>query len=145
MDRRAFLAGSVTLAATALAGCGAAGRSASGPGSNGDYDVGMSNVDFLPTELTVDPGTTVVWKNTSSSQHTVTAYGAAIPDEADYFTSGGYPSQEVAEDAWIDGEGGIVQGDTYEHTFEVPGTYEYYCIPHETAGMRGTVVVSDES
>jgi plastocyanin len=141
MDRRAFLASGVAVTATALAGCGAAGRS----GSEADHDVGMSNVEFLPAEVTVDPGTTVVWKNTSSSQHTVTAYGAAIPGNADYFASGGFSSQVAAEDAWVDGEGGIVQSDTYEHTFEVPGTYEYYCIPHETAGMRGTVVVSDKS
>jgi plastocyanin len=28
------------------------------------------------------------------------------------------------------------------HTFDVPGTYQYFCIPHEMAGMTGTVVVT---
>jgi plastocyanin len=35
----------------------------------------------------------------------------------------------------------IQSGDTFDVTFEQPGTYEYYCIPHESAGMKGTIVV----
>lgn len=140
MDRRTFLATGTAVAATALAGCGAQASRGSG-----DYDVGMSNVDFLPSKVTVAPGTTVVWKNTSSSQHTVTAYGSLIPDEADYFASGGFESQQAAQQGWLQGEGGIVQNETYEHTFEVPGTYRYFCVPHETAGMKGRVVVSENA
>ncbi len=30
---------------------------------------------------------------------------------------------------------------TYTHTFDVPGTYKYFCQPHEAAGMAGTIVV----
>jgi plastocyanin len=33
------------------------------------------------------------------------------------------------------------EGETFEVTFEVPGTYRYVCLPHEDHGMRGTVVV----
>lgn len=32
-------------------------------------------------------------------------------------------------------------GFEYEYTFDVPGTYEYYCEPHRSAGMVGTIVV----
>ncbi|QLG64062.1 plastocyanin/azurin family copper-binding protein [Halorarum salinum] len=35
-------------------------------------------------------------------------------------------------------------GETYEHTFEVEGEYGYFCIPHEGAGMVGTVTVDGD-
>ena len=30
---------------------------------------------------------------------------------------------------------------TFYHVFSQPGTYHYVCTMHETAGMRGTVIV----
>jgi hypothetical protein len=38
-------------------------------------------------------------------------------------------------------EGG--SGGTFSYTFEEPGRYDYYCIPHESLGMVGSVTVSD--
>lgn len=38
-------------------------------------------------------------------------------------------------------EGG--SGGTFSYTFEEPGRYDYYCIPHESMGMIGSVTVSD--
>ncbi|WP_241997224.1 plastocyanin/azurin family copper-binding protein [Halorubrum sp. SD626R] len=35
----------------------------------------------------------------------------------------------------------MAPSENYEHTFEEPGTYEYFCIPHEGSGMVGTVRV----
>ncbi len=32
-------------------------------------------------------------------------------------------------------------GDTYEHTFDTPGRYDYLCSPHILPGMRGTFTV----
>ena len=32
-------------------------------------------------------------------------------------------------------------GQSYVHTFETTGEHAYVCIPHEAAGMEGTVVV----
>jgi plastocyanin len=32
-------------------------------------------------------------------------------------------------------------GATFDYTFTVPGTYHYFCVPHEKAGMVGTIVV----
>lgn len=32
-------------------------------------------------------------------------------------------------------------GATFEHTFEVKGTYDYFCIPHESIGMMGSMTV----
>lgn len=140
MDRRAFLA-TLTAGATAgLAGCGVG----SGGSPSGDYDVGMSASAFLPRELTVSVGETVRWKNTNSRAHTVTAYEAGIPDGARYFASGGFESEQAARDGFYERfDGAIVSDATYEHTFEVAGTHQYFCIPHERGGMLGTVVVED--
>lgn len=133
MDRRRFLVTAGSAATLALSGCTS--------GDSADYDVGMSPASFNPPEYTVEAGDEVVWKNTSSRTHTVTAYEGGIPETAAYFASGGYDSEDVARRAWQDFDGGITAGDTYSHTFEVPGEYLYFCIPHEQGGMRGTIVV----
>ena len=39
------------------------------------------------------------------------------------------------------GEGAVQSGHSYVRTFETTGTHEYYCIPHEAAGMAGKVIV----
>src|SRR5215472_6531241 len=88
---------------------------------------------FEPKTVTIKPGETVVWKNVSDLTHSVTdvsslattAQDAALPPNAKEFNSGLIPP-----------------GKDYSYTFTVPGTYKYFCIPHEEAGMVGTVVVS---
>jgi plastocyanin len=35
------------------------------------------------------------------------------------------------------------RGATFEHVFTVPGVYDYFCKPHEMAGMVGRIVVGD--
>lgn len=136
MNRRAYLA-SVTGVAVASSGCLGLFED--------DYEVGMSPMAFEPETLTVEPGTTVVWKNTSSRGHTVTAYENAIPGDAEYFATGGFETQAAARDAWNTlGEDGIIgPGQTFSYTFEIPGQYDYFCIPHETEGMVGSVVVEE--
>jgi plastocyanin len=142
MDRRSFLATGAAVAATALSGCGVAGESR----TNTDYDVGMSTARFKPGEVTVPVGDTLVWKNTSSHAHTVTAYEAKLPDDADFFASGEFDSQKAAQEEWRSGSGGaIYSGESYEHTFEMPGEYPYFCIPHEANGMVGTVRVVEST
>ncbi len=138
MNRRRVLAGlgGVTLG---LSGClGVLGQGC----SEEEFHVGMTPTAFDPAEVTVDAGTTVVWLNDSDRAHTVTAVPGR-PDGAEYFASGGYDSLEAARDAWQDGGGAIYTCETYEHTFEVPGEHPYLCIPHESAGMYGTVVVEE--
>ncbi|KTG10013.1 halocyanin [Haloprofundus marisrubri] len=138
MKRRTFLAAAGAAGITALAGCGSAG----GQGQN--YDVGMTAMAFDPAEITVSVGEEVVWQNTSTRDHTVTAYENSIPKEAEYFASGDYESEQAARDAWRSEFGGALNnGDTFAHTFEVPGRYEYVCIPHERSGMVGSVIVEE--
>jgi plastocyanin len=135
MDRRRMLATLGAAFATGGAGC-----TAVGVGST-DGDVGMTAVAFEPATFTVAPGEEVVWYNNSARAHSVTAYEDGIPAAADYFATGGYDSEAAAREAWDGMNGSIENGEQYAHTFEVPGTYNYFCIPHERAGMVGQIVV----
>ncbi|GAA0198352.1 plastocyanin/azurin family copper-binding protein [Haladaptatus pallidirubidus] len=140
MNRRAFLAGVAGSASAALAGCtGILNTGSDAP----DGDIGMGSVSFNPKEFEVEVGETVVWVNTDMRNHSVTAYEAGIPEGAEYFASGGFESEQAARDAWRNGNGTINPNTTYEHTFEVPGEYAYFCIPHESGGMSGTIVVTE--
>jgi plastocyanin len=110
----------VILSAIALTAC-------SGNGSSGTSVDMTSAQTFDPDKLTV-----------SSESHTVTAYEP--PAGTEYFASGEASSEEAARDQVA--EGLLDAGDTFEFTFDEPGTYRYFCIPHEDQGMVGTIVVS---
>lgn len=131
MHRRAFLA----TGAAALSG-GCLGVLA----GDDDYDIGMASQAFEPETIEVSVGTEVVWRNTNSRAHTVTAYESALPEGADFFATGGFESEDAAREAWRDdGSGNIYGGETFSYTVEVPGTYDYFCIPHESGGMVGRI------
>lgn len=96
---------------------------------------------FEPQRLTVTVGEEVTWTNESAESHTVTAYEDELPSGADYFASGGASSEVQARDEL--GQGLLGEGETFEITFDRPGTYSYFCIPHEDVGMLGTIVVEE--
>lgn len=96
---------------------------------------------FDPRTITVQTGETVMWVNDAGDAHTVTAYGDSLPDDAPYFSSGGFPNEAAARDELS--EGLISNGGSYQVTFDKSGTYQYFCIPHEADGMKGTVVVEE--
>jgi len=149
MQRRAFIASGGALAATVLAGCLGPSR------ADSEYDIGMTSNAFVPQDpveserqptFAASVGDTVVWANTGSRNHTVTAYESGLPDGADYFASGGFDSEPEAREAWrksLRGGGNLAPGETYEVTFDVPGEHYYFCIPHEGAGMVGKVLVEE--
>lgn len=141
MDRRRFLAAVGGAASLSLAGCTGGGN----PGTaTPTYEIGMSSSAFRPASFETTVGETVRWYNGNSRAHTVTAYEKMLPDGADYFASGGFDSEQAARDGYANGlKGSLVTGDTFSHTFEVPGTYGYFCIPHEKGGMVGEVVVTE--
>ena len=145
MHRRAYLAAVGTAASAGLAGClSVLSTAEDDPCAGDDCHIGMSRNEFLPAEYEVAVGETVVWKNTSGADHTITAAENSLPDGAAYFATGGYEDEETAREAWHDERGGrLGTRETFEHTFEVPGTYHYVCIPHERGGMVGTVVVTE--
>lgn len=83
------------------------------------YDelVGMESPaqKFVPEKVTIDAGGSVVWLNDSEGSHTVTAYEDQIPDEAAYFASGNFESEERALESVMEGE--LATGETYSHSF----------------------------
>jgi uncharacterized membrane protein len=84
----------------------------------------MGNTYFYPIGLHVEPGTTVRFEIQTGS-HSAPAYGDRIPTAASPFDSG------------------VLSEGEFEHTFDTPGTYDYYCIPHESMGMVGRIVVGE--
>ena len=135
--RRQFLkaAGSIAIAGI-LAGCT---DDSGGNGEAGNVIDMNDDLKFVPDSFEVAVGETVTWKNVGSVEHSVTAYEDDIPEDAAYFASGGFDSESAARDAYPDGS--IAGDETYEHTFDTAGEYQYFCIPHEQAGMVGTLTV----
>lgn len=84
--------------------------------------VEMGNNYFDPIGLHVEPGTTVRFE-IAAGTHSATAYESRIPAAASAFDSG------------------VISSGGFEYTFEEPGTYDYYCIPHKSVGMVGRIVV----
>ena len=95
--------------------------------------VEMTNaLAFDPSPVTIHVGDTVKWTNISSVTHSVTADPALAADAADVM---------LPEGAEPFNSGFLNPGDEYSRTFTVAGEYRYFCIPHEFAGMVGTVIV----
>jgi plastocyanin/uncharacterized membrane protein YozB (DUF420 family) len=83
-------------------------------------NIKVSNFQFEPKELTIEPGTTVVWKN-NTGRHTVVA------DDS------GFESSVLAP------------GEEFRRTFDREGRFPYYCGLHGAAGgrdMAGTIIVA---
>ena len=138
LTRRTLLhRGGLVFASASIAGC--LGNGAAG-GASSTTTVEMTDeLVFEPEKATLSAGDTVRWRNAGEVEHTVTAYENKLPKEGEYFASGGFKSEEAAQKNL--NAGLVAPGEEFEHTFEVSGVYEYYCIPHESAGMVGTVRV----
>ena len=102
----------------------------------------------MTADHSFDPGTTTVtsdagvtFRNDSDESHTVTAYEDELPQGADYFSSGDFRAEDEARSNVA--EGLIQPGEKFNLTLEEPGTYKYFCIPHEDEGMVGTLVVEE--
>jgi hypothetical protein len=79
---------------------------------------GLGSAAFGPNPLNVGLGTTVIWVNQDSVAHTVTS------------DDGSFES------------GTLTPGQAFSHTFNVAGTFTYYCSIHGRASMNGSVAVS---
>lgn len=112
-----------------------------GEPSEADHVIEMNAVAFDPAELTVSQGDTVAWVHNAGEAHSVSAYDEEIPESASYWASGGFESEDAARTGWESGEGYVQSGQYYTHTFETTGTHDYFCIPHEAAGMAGSITV----
>lgn len=126
LSRRHFLLTSGAAATVLLAGCTGDGDDGNGNGDDDMIQVGPSEDEFafVPDELTVSVGTEVTWEWETSTHNIVVD---SQPDDANW------EGHETTENT----------GFTYSFTFEVPGTYDYYCQPHRNQGMEGTIVVEE--
>jgi plastocyanin len=140
VSRRSFLR--TAAGVTALGGTATVGTAQEGE----RHVVDMTDeLVFDPDSLTVAPGDTVVWENVGAVGHSVTAYEDEIPEDATYFASGGFDTESAARNAYSPGDpesGDVVGGESYEHVFEIEGTYGYFCIPHEAVGMVAEIEVT---
>jgi len=115
----------------ALAGCAAsaaqqptaasvaAPTAAPAQASGQSVTISVKDFAFNSKELTVSPGTTVIWQNNDSVRHTVTSDTGLF-------------------------DGNLPGGADFQFTFSQPGTYPYYCKPHGgpgEKGMSGVIVV----
>lgn len=132
MSTRAWSAVPFLAIGCVLCGGGCAHSKPHGPDQPSAAVVQMHFHSFEPKSVTIHAGEAVLWKNTSLIWHTVTADPAdakrpedvSLPAGAQAFDSGKVPA-----------------GDTYRQLFTVPGTYRYFCRPHELKGMIGEVIV----
>ena len=83
--------------------------------------VDIANFAFVPAELVISAGTEVVFTNSDSAPHTVTA------------GSDRDPTPELFDSGLLE------QGDAFSVTFDEPGEFAYFCDRHPP--MTGTVVV----
>jgi plastocyanin len=81
--------------------------------------VSMDHSTFIPSELTVVPGTTVTWVNKETMPHTVVDMNK------------GFRSKTLAKDA------------SFSFTFATAGDYDYQCSIHPN--MKGKVIVKPAS
>lgn len=85
--------------------------------------VTIRTFNFAPDPIRVTVGETVRFRNLDKINHTVTA-GTRVhpkPDEFDGLLSGA--------------------GETFDLSFDEPGTYDYFCSFHPGEGMSGQIVV----
>ncbi len=95
-----------------------------------------SNVWFAPWGLKVSPGTVIRWRNADpGNSHTTTAFH---PQNSQH-------PLRIPANAKPWNSDYLLPGETFAVTLTVPGVYDYFCIPHELAGMVGRIVVSDPS
>jgi LPXTG-motif cell wall-anchored protein len=82
--------------------------------------VTMQGLAYTPSEITVAPGTTVRWVNQEQADHTVTSDEPGGPLDS----------------------GVLGEGQSFEYTFETPGTFTYHCEIHPF--MTASVTVSSD-
>src|SRR5579875_3018979 len=130
--KRIIRALSVSILPLLLADCGIGGPAHGPPDPRAAAVVDMGFESFTPATVTIKAGQAVEWRNTSPITHSVSFDPKAASNPSDVSLPPGV--RPFAS-------GDVAAGDVYLHTFDVPGTYRYFCTHHEGGGMLGTVVV----
>jgi len=93
-----------------------------------------SRVGFDPLGVHVEPGQAIRWINRDpGNAHTATAYHPGVMDRPRRIPGGA----EVWDSDYL------LPGESFTVTLRTPGVYDYYCVPHEMAGMVGRIVVGN--
>lgn len=90
------------------------------------------SLTFEPATVVVEVGGSVTWSNDSDMDHTSTANKKKAADSS---------SVELPDGASQWNSGFVKPGESFTLTFDRPGTYRYFCIPHEKVGMVGVIEV----
>jgi plastocyanin len=90
----------------------ASAASAQGPAKSQEMVVKIDNFSFMPHDITVATGATVIWVNNDDIPHTVVS------------TTDLFKSKALDTD------------DKFSFKFEKPGTYEYFCSIHPKMTAR---------
>jgi plastocyanin len=100
---------------------------------------GSTTAAYVPSRLTIKPGTTVRFINASGGPHNVTFYPDSIPAGAAAALKAGMPNP-MSE---LTGPLLTTVNQTYDVSFAgaPPGTYKAYCLPHVALGMKLTIQV----
>lgn len=87
---------------------------------------------FMPQGLFVAPGTTLRFVNRDpGNSHTSTAYAPEFLDRQRRIPKGAEPWNSDF----------LLPDQQFDVTLTLPGVYDFYCQPHEHAGMVGRIVV----
>jgi plastocyanin len=93
-----------------------------------------SHVWFDPIGIWIEPGRTIRWTNLDpGNSHTATAYHPRNDD---------HPLR-IPERAETWNSDYLLPEEAFSVVLTVEGVYDYFCIPHEHAGMVGRIVVGD--
>ena len=91
-----------------------------------------SHVWFDPVGLHVEPGQTIRWINLDpGNSHTATAYHPKNFERPLRIPEGAEP--------WNSDY--LLPNESFAVTLTVEGVYDFYCVPHEHAGMVGRIIV----
>jgi predicted lipoprotein with Yx(FWY)xxD motif/plastocyanin len=90
------------------------------------HAVSVNNYEFTPSEISINPGDTVIWTN-SQGTHNVNGTQSTFPSNPESFGNTVGPG-------WV-----------YSHVFNIAGNYDYQCDPHASLGMTGKVEVQELS
>ncbi|MFC7074091.1 plastocyanin/azurin family copper-binding protein [Halovenus rubra] len=96
-----------------------------------EADQGAGQYVNTPAVVWLEPGGEITWSITNGA-HSVTAYHPENEKQ-----------QRIPESAEPFDSGTLSGGETFSHTFETEGVYNYYCRPHEGLGMVGLVIVGE--
>lgn len=93
-------------------------------------DAQGAHVAFDPIGILVEPGTTIRWM-CDANVHTTTAY----------HPKNGHHSLRIPTEAQPWASDYLLPRQHFEVTLSVEGVYDYFCNPHEHAGMVGRIIV----